>query len=384
MVAMDRRLAALALLAVLLGGCTSHPSSPPVNIQWGLGLDLSVPTPPAPLVEDRAELAHLYGFANASIGPLLHRCPTNSKEEWVTGAAARAEAFRAFGELIDACDALDDAALNAEADRAAANGTEAALVERESRAADEAIARLRPALHAMPVPGTKVDAEFQGFLVSYFAEVLNSRGFGQDSWQAYLDHRGEPYNSLNLGTALSNIAGSRRAAEALQYFAEHYEWQPGYCDLPTLAEERTRVFGEYNYTFALARERGKPGDEAWASNLYGYLPQVLYPRILNVSKEGLVMGLVDTMLNFTRAYWENATLTTLPTLDEAHYLLALHRSKVWSLRTQDLWYNEEGIVGTAASAAEWKERPDRALRPLAFQAVTWPYAHLHCSESEEG
>jgi hypothetical protein len=382
---MDRPAAALALLAVLLGGCAGHPGQPSApaesggggEVHWGLGLDTSAPTPPAPLAEDPAGLAHLFAFANASIEAVLHRCPTESQESWVTEAAANAEAFRAFGELIDACDSLDRAALRIEADRAAANGTEAALVAREVRAADDAIARLRPALHAMPAPGTVVDAEFQGFLETYFAEVLNSRGFGQESWQAYLDHRGESYDDLNLATSLANLAGARRAAEALQWFAQQYGWQAGRCDLPTLAAERARVFGQYNGTLALARERGKPEDAEYGSNLYGYLPQVLYPRIVNMSREGLLLGLFDTSLDFQRAYWANATRTTLPTVDEAHYLLALHRSKVWSLRTQDTWRNERQVL--ESSAPDWEERPDRALRPLALQAVQWPYARLHCS-----
>src|SRR5688572_13710433 len=125
-----RIFAAIVTLACLpFSGCfdSLEDDGPDDGIRYGLGLDTSQVPPPAPLVENRTELAHLFAFANASLEPMFSRCgTTTSKESWVHGRAAASD-LEAFVILADACDETDRERMRAEADAARANGTEEAV-----------------------------------------------------------------------------------------------------------------------------------------------------------------------------------------------------------------------------------------------------------------
>lgn len=370
-----------ALGLIVLSGCLAVPSQDEAQVEWGLGLDLSAPTPPAPFREDPHELDHLFAFANASAERMEARCPGELDSRAVHTAAAE-RSMRAFFALLDACDAADRARVGALIADARRNGT---LEESFQSTRDEAWtakARALDALRAAPVPGTIVDAEYQAFLANQYDASRQSLHLGDRELAAFR-RLGDEALPGTITSGFVHFMGARRSFEAIEALARGYPWQPGHCEPPQLEAEAARARARLADGLALAEPLVDEEDRGFVSNPYGYMVNWIAPRIENLTEEGLVWGLVRWRadLDFHHAYWENATRTTLPTLEEARFLVNLHRSTLRSLSTDLLWESEMAIV--EHSAAYWTEDASRAIGPLALQAVTWQFEDIMCVPGTE-
>ena len=376
---------AAVLLAFLLSGCIHanrlHASQQ--ENQWGLGLDVSVQPEPTAFSENATDLNHLFALANSSIDALYGRCKTNALESWVRGQA-REWNWWAFTYLEDACDEEDRLIILAEDKDAMANGTIAELAAKYENETQAAIDRVTPQILELPAPGTYADAEFQGWIQEEFMTLRAGLKVCKEYVAAYWNHTGQPFNNLNLDTGIINCKGSTRALDALEYLVQHYDWQPGVCSIPSADEIFARNMGRFNRSLDRAEQFAKPGDKKGFSSPYGYMATNLGPRIESAHREQwpLLLLFQQPELDFYVAYWENYTLQPRPTFEEGEYLIALHHSKVRSLTTEKVWDDERYWVSDAKRNQDWYDDPEGAVRPLALQAVTWPFGQLDCRSDE--
>ena len=370
----------LVLMVPLLTGCSEPEAKPEDPIVWGLGLDLPAELPPpGPFLEDDSELQHLFAFANESIRPMFDRCEHPDRpERFVSNLAAKRDMY-AFIHLRDVCEKSDSQASRAAAMAAIANGTEVSEFQARSERMNATLDALVDALHALPTPRTRTDAEFHAWIARYVHERILYREGAISNYQSYIETKGQQYAEMHLINAFRTTFNVPRYAEAYLHFMQDYDWtwQDGACALPAVEAAHAEIQASYDRALELAQDLADPDDAQWISTFYGDLVKIRKPSIAFYAREGFVPALLHLQhdLDFQVAYWENLTTDRRPTLEEAEWLIADHHARGRALAMEDVWTNEYAVM---KQADFWEADPDTAVRPIALQAVHWRFADLQC------
>ena len=363
----------LAICGVLSGCLTAEPTPDAIDGDLpapGRGLHLGDAPPPAPFLEDAAELAALRRTIEAAGAAMEHECPTISANS-VAGMLDEGRPLDALLGLEDGCTGSPATFTHFFAYDSHAAGTAEENYTRMRAKSDANHARARAAIASVEAD-TMLEAEFEYFLAVQDQHVRSNRNNAERSMAAYrADPSGPP-----LANAFLQVSVAANVDNLTVSLIQAHDWD-AHSGCPPQAGDVSRLaHGRFDQARALAAAQAPATEAEWVTKMYGHLVKVTGDIMEAGEGDAAIQAGVATDVSWDLGYWQNYTASTLPTREEAEYLIAVYRSHTRTLLTE---FRLGDIVDFMEDPMrEWADMRTTAIRILALPSFVSEFEKFLC------
>lgn len=377
-------LMALLLLPSALSGCTRPPPLTDDRFaevrSYGLGLDTSVPPGPSgAFMEPAGELAAFEAFLRAAVDPMQVTCPAFDLQEWITHSIDNGYHLHGLKALMWSCESTGRQDARSLAEQAVQDGNASEVMEHLWERAEAAMAEAGPDM--APSVGSVMDAMVQVMLGQEHARHQREL--------ASIPERFASFEASGSVGSLTNAFLAPLSAEGfatlfMPWFRENYPWAEGSCRFPDVHEVAQAFNQTLHRIHALQPDWSTVNGTRAAAR---YLDPEDWPH--DSIAEQIAQNDSATLLwrifqaSWTEGFWEQHGATNLPTLHEAKWIVARHRSEGRSvLMEENLRLLLDGpIEDVEQRGVNWQENSNHAILALALLEWdhAWPWVDVSCA-----
>ncbi len=358
-----------------------HPFDPYVRT-WGLGLQIPPEPPePAPYVEDAAELAELENFIDNYGQELLDGCPYPGNYSYIRQSIGE-DYLNIIFSMLNEC-GFSRAAQEApnEAEKAFNNKTYLDRYDELRANAIDSIHQTDEEWQVKAKPGTIVQLEVYMILLRArsYADALIS--ISEEYYRQTIEMANNGANDEDivngLHLAFANAMFAQTNSDALYRFINAYPWDGGTCEGDKSIDYFQLAGEKINQLISTARQKEEFGYEGRIElNLEDDLKKD-YEYFLAIDEPfGALYSLMEAI--WITEYYTLFESRKLPTVEEAQYLIALHRSEQRDLLTEKFSMELKQAVDAADPEYTWSHLP--AIRTLALQELKFPLDNVQCAQ----
>jgi hypothetical protein len=372
----------LLFLLPFLAGCLApaHKDSP--QFTFGLGLQVPQQLPaPRPHAEPADEVMELQAFLETNATRIKDDCHNaGATPGWLGQRYDEGHLLSSIRIILDTC-SLPDHELGTRMARAAtANGTRTRTYGALLGAASSALNETEAVLDSVFHPATVSESEY---LAELMGEHLINEHILQTA-QNFVKREGiEGASELNLLNSFNNFLLVRGRADAIQRLALEYPWREGSrCAPPDLNRLFQDTAAGYQRILAIGNASTPAEDSTNIGNLHGSTLISTWPTIRTaIDKNWWPVVLAGKSgLAWRDTYWQlHNRGATLPTYEEALYLVAKFRNETRTLSTD----------GRAAAVADdlvltedyYTHDPNMGLQVLSLASTKWAFGAVTCARA---